>query len=326
MFRMAFVLMSCLALPAYGQETDATQKQRVFSETPTETRWPRKAQAQYLPNLVRVHERVYSGGLPEGELAFRELRRLGIRTVISVDGQQPDTQAAKKYGMRYVHLPHGYDRVPAERVVELAKAVRDLDGPLYIHCHHGRHRSPAAASVACVAAGLIPRSQSLLVLQIAGTHPNYRGLFQSARQAQPLASETLDRLRVQFREVAEIPPMAEAMVELEHALGRVKKVAAAGWQSPADHPDLSPTHEVLLLREHFTELARAEDTADAATEFRQLLAESEALARRLEESLSVTAEAASRPVSHERSNRLVKEISHACTACHRKFRDNPVAE
>ena len=39
------------------------------------------------------------------------------------------SQLAKKYGMRYVHLPHGYDGIPEERIAELAKAVRDLPQP-----------------------------------------------------------------------------------------------------------------------------------------------------------------------------------------------------
>src|SRR5688572_6774094 len=83
----------------------------------------------HLPNPVRLHERVISGGLPEGEAAFAELKELGIKTVISVDGARPDVATAEKFGMRYVHLPHGYDGVPQVRAKELTKAVRDLPGP-----------------------------------------------------------------------------------------------------------------------------------------------------------------------------------------------------
>ena len=118
---------------------------------------PAKIETLHLPNVVVVHPNVISGGLPESDLAFQELRSLGVKTVISVDGMKPDTLAAKKCGLRYVHLPHGYNGVPPQRIAELAKAVSTLDGPIYIHCHHGKHRSPAAASVACFAAGLIPK-------------------------------------------------------------------------------------------------------------------------------------------------------------------------
>jgi hypothetical protein len=90
-----------------------------------------KIEAKHLSNPVRVHEKVISGGLPEGDEAFAELKDLGIKTVISVDGAKPDVATSKKYGMRYVHLPHGYDGVPEQRGKELAKPVRDLPGPIY---------------------------------------------------------------------------------------------------------------------------------------------------------------------------------------------------
>ena len=102
--------------------------------------------------------------------------------MISVDGAQPQVELARKYGLRYVHLPHGYDGVSEKRAQELAKAVRDLPSPIYIHCHHGKHRSPAAATVACVGAGLLQRDQGLSVLRTAGTSDHYEGLYDSAEQ------------------------------------------------------------------------------------------------------------------------------------------------
>jgi protein tyrosine phosphatase (PTP) superfamily phosphohydrolase (DUF442 family) len=129
-----------------------------------------------LPNPWQIHPQVISGGLPEGDEAFRALADLGVKTLISVDGARPDVALAKKHGLRYVHLPHGYDGVPEERMQELAKAVRDLPGPIYIHCHHGKHRSPTAAAVACVGAGLLDASAAAPFLQAAGTSGTLRNL------------------------------------------------------------------------------------------------------------------------------------------------------
>ena len=152
----------------------------------------------------------------------------------------PDVATAQKFGLRYVHLPHGYDGVPEQRVKELAKAVRELDGPIYIHCHHGKHRGPAAASVACVAAGLLPAMKSRAILELAGTSPHYRGLNESARNVVPLEVALLDGLSVDFPETSEVPPMAEAMVAMGHTHEHLKDIAKANWRSPADHPDLDP--------------------------------------------------------------------------------------
>src|SRR5690606_5918477 len=152
---------------------------------------PRRLATTHLPNAVQVHSRVISGGSPHGEEGYRELAELGVKTVISVDGATPDIETANRYGLRYVHLPHGYDGIPRERVEQLAKAVKELEGPIYIHCHHGKHRSPAAASVACIGAGLIDQQCAQQVLSVVGTGKNYRRLLAEGVKPQAIAAPTL---------------------------------------------------------------------------------------------------------------------------------------
>src|SRR5262245_5214765 len=62
-----------------------------------------------LHNVFRVSERVYSGSSPDGDAGFAALEKLGVKTIISVDGAKPDAEAAGRHGLRYVHLPFGYD-------------------------------------------------------------------------------------------------------------------------------------------------------------------------------------------------------------------------
>ena len=252
--RISIVLLAFAAIAAFvaQEKPAATQKnpQPALLE---------KLPVKHLPNAIKVHPKVISGGLPEGDEAFAELKALGVKTVISVDGAKPDIEIAKKYGMRYVHLPHGYDGIPEERVEELAKAVRDLPGPIYIHCHHGKHRSPAAASAACVCAGLIDPKDAPQVLVVAGTSESYRGLYQAVQTAKRFDDKLLDALKAEFPAVAKLPPMAEAMVDVEHATDHLKLFAANKWQPIKDQPALEPDHEALLLREHFKELLRTKE-------------------------------------------------------------------
>lgn len=282
---------------------------------------PAKVAVRHLPNTVWVHERVISGGLPEGDAAFAELRSLGVKTIISVDGAQPDVEAARKFALRYVHLPHGYDGIPDQRALELAKAVRDVPGVVYIHCHHGRHRSPAAAAVACVGAGLIHGDAALGVLEAAGTSPNYRGLFQSVQQARRLDRRRLDGLQADFPERAKIPALAEAMVALEHTHDHLKELATNGWQPLAAKPDLDAAHESLLLREHLTELLRTDDTRQRPDRFQELLGDGEAAARDLERAL-----ASRGPERPELARQSLDRITANCAACHQHFRDVPLSE
>ncbi len=285
---------------------------------------PVRVEAPHLPNAYQLHEKVISGGQPDGEEAFVELEELGIKTVISVDGAKPDIEAAKRHGMRYVHLPHGYDGIPEERAKELAKAVRDLPGPIYIHCHHGKHRSPAAATVACVETGLLPPSAALLVLKTAGTSENYRGLYQSAENAKRLDDALLDQLQVEFRETVELPPMAEAMVALEHTFDHLKVVSQNGWMPTDDHPDIAPAHEALLLKEHFTELMRTDLAKNEPPKFMEYLQSSETSAGELE-TLLLNANSG-KEVAPAQIAASFETITKNCAACHKEFRDVPLGE
>ena len=277
-----------------------------------------KLDTRHLPNAYRIHAKVISGGQPAGDEGFRELAALGVKTLISVDGAKPDVETAKKYGLRYVHLPHGYDGVPSARGWELAKAVRDLPGPVYIHCHHGKHRSPVAASVACVTAGLIAPSLAERVLQTAGTSQGYRGLYASARSAKPLDERLLDELNVDFQETAEIPPMAESMISIEHTHDHLKALAAVDWRSLPEHPDIEPAQEALLLREHFTELLRSEAARKETEAFRALLHQSQRAARELEAALQAG--------NSQQAQQAFARINNGCSSCHRDFRDVPLSE
>lgn len=321
--RMCLIFAALLLVGCQRQAPIADTTARERDKSPM----PARLAVEHLPNAIRLHEKVISGGLPQGDAAFAELQQLGVRTVISVDGAKPDVELAQKYGMRYVHLPHGYDGVPEERGKELAKAVKELPGPIYIHCHHGKHRSPAASVVACVSAGFLEPSRAKEVLQFAGTSPNYRGLYESAEAARRLDDALLQELQPDFPAIADLPPLAEAMVALEHTHDHLKQVAAANWQAPEKHPDLDPAHEALLLREHFTEMLRMPDVQTQPEHFRQLLQESETLGAQLEEALlqwRTTPTAGSEiPASITAS---FERVTANCKACHTEYRDVPLRE
>ena len=269
-----------------------------------------------LPNAIWITGRVMSGGQPSGEPGFEALRRLGVRTVISVDGAKPNVTVAKQFGLRYVHLPHGYDGISPARVKELAKAVSELPGPIYIHCHHGKHRSPAAAAVACIGAGTISSKDGEALLKLAGTSPDYRGLYEVVANAERLSD--LNAIDVEFQETVEVPPMATSMVQIERTFDNLKRIQKSGWKAPASHPDLSPEHEALLLREHFAELLRTEDVLRKPLAFQKLIEESRNDARRLENALRETTTLES---ARSHLSKVMLRINGACKQCHREFRD-----
>ena len=280
-----------------------------------------KLAVNHLPNAIQIHPKVISGGKPDGDLAFRELKELGVQTVISVDGVKPDLPLAAQYGLRYVHLPHGYDGIPHDRVKELAKAVLDLDGPIYIHCHHGKHRSPAAAIAACITAGMIEPSSPATILKFAGTSENYRGLYASVSNAKKADPQELKAIKADFPESATLPPMAEAMVAIEHTHDHLKQISAAGWKSLPKHPDIDVEHEALLLTEHFAEMLRMPIVAEKSDRFVALLRDSETKSKELESAIRAWNNAGAATPVPKSIVEPFERVSANCIICHRAFRD-----
>ncbi len=330
MIRCLFpLLLVCYLIGCVGEQTvqhPVEMSERIATAGDNASFHPIKLDTKHLPNSVQIHSKVISGGLPEGDAGFAELASLGVVTIISVDGATPDVEAARRHGMRYVHLPHGYDGITDQRVKELAKAVRELEGPIYIHCHHGKHRSPAAASVACVAAGLISNAAAVPFLELAGTSRNYRGLYQAASDARKLEASMLDQLDVEFRERVSVPPMAEAMVRLDHTHDNLKLIGDSDWRTPPAHPDLEPAHEALQLREHFTELLRTDEVKRQPEAFIEMLRDSESSADKLEKMLRDWQAASYRDELPAEISKLANRIDTQCTACHVQYRDIPFSE
>lgn len=265
-----------------------------------------------LSNVLQVTEKLISGSAPEGDEEFQSLVDLGVKTVISVDGATPDVERAKRFGLRYVHLPIGYDGVPREQGLRIARAVRDLPGLVYIHCHHGKHRGPAAAAVARLCLDATCRAQDAIsFLRKAGTDPNYQGLYADVEHFRRPSAAEIDAASNEFPEMTQIGALAQIMVEVDRRYEHLKLFRAWDWGVPPRHADLDPTHEALQLRELFTETLRRKDLEKRPGGFRELLARAESAAKELEGSLR----------DHASPDQAFQRLSAACTECHRQFRD-----
>ena len=267
-----------------------------------------------IQHAFRVTDRVFSGSQPSGDAAFASLAREGVKVIISVDGGRPDVAAAAKYGLRYVHLPIGYDGIPAARVRELAKAATEAAGPIFVHCHRGKHRGPAAVGVICEAiAGWTP-AQAEDWLKQAGTDREYPGLYRAVRQFTAPTEEELSKVRP-LPETAELPALVEAMVAIDSRFEVLDEARAAGWRIPPGNAEASPAREATLLWEQLRELARTPDTAERPEAYRKHLAESANAVAGLRELLR------SRAPDAAAMDDAFQAVSQSCTACHRGFRN-----
>jgi protein tyrosine phosphatase (PTP) superfamily phosphohydrolase (DUF442 family) len=266
-------------------------------------------------NFFRVSPRIFSGSQPEGEVAFEELARLGVKTLISVDGARPDIEAARRFGLRYVHLPFGYGGIPTHRVSELAQAAATLPTPIYVHCHHGKHRGPAATAVMCLAQeGWTPaRAESWL--RQAGTALEYGGLYAAVVEFKMPASTEISGLKA-LPEAAAPSPVVAAMVEMDAHLEHLKAAQKSGWSAPLNHSDITPAQAAVLLWEQLRELGRHADTANRPVAYREKLTASEQEADRLRMMLNGSLGADLRPV-----DAAFGELLQSCSTCHQAFRN-----
>lgn len=305
------ILFAALQLPG----SCASQAQEVAKPTLPGLAATKAVDLPGLHNVVAYTPGVVGGAVPEGSAGLRTLAMLGVRTVISVDGATPEVAQARALGIRYVHLPIGYDEVPAERARELARALQVLPGPVYVHCHHGKHRSAAAAGTACVLAGLATPEEMLARMQVSGTSPEYAGLFASVRQASPAPAAELAKIPTDFPEVSKVSGMVETMTEIDTVFDLLKQVRAAGFAVPKQNPDLVPVKEARRLTELLTSLRTDAESAARPADFRHKLDHSIAVATAFADGLATPGK------DRQALEAQFAKVQKSCKDCHTSYRD-----
>ena len=277
-------------------------------------------EAPGLHNFFAVSTNVYSGSSPESEESFAALARLGIQTIISVDGGKPNVELARKHGLRYVHIPHGYDGVSTNTQAQLVKAARASSGPVFVHCHHGLHRGPAAVAVICMANNGWTPSLGETWLKAAGTGSNYLGLYQTVREFRPPTTEQLAAMPSEFPETVQASSLVDSMVAIDECWDHLKVVRKAGYQTPKENPDLQPAHEAVILWEHYREAQRLPDAVRFGEKFVGLMKAGESSAKEAEQLLRQFA-SAPMPELRARLDRTFDALAQNCSSCHKTFRD-----
>lgn len=272
-----------------------------------------------LHNLMKVTGAIYCGGEPRGDDAMISLVGLGVKTVVSVDGARPDVETARKHGLRYIHIPIGYDGIDKKAGLALARLVRQADGPIYIHCHHGQHRGPAAAAIAGIASGaVLPGEQADAILHRAGVGKAYAGLW---RDVENYRAPGDDAAFPELREIAEVGSLAAAMAKIDRAYDHLMLFrgangmavdAAAPDGHPDGHPDLVAAQEAVLLKEGLRESAR-NLSGDFDERFKEWMVAAETSAGLLEQAL--------KDRDTVGAGRHFQAVMASCKACHDRYRN-----
>lgn len=268
-----------------------------------------------LHRLFHVSPRVYSGAEPRGDDAFAALARRGVRTLVCVDSSHPRIEQAARHGLRYIHIPIGYDQISPEASAAMATVMRSRRGAVFVHCHHGRQRGPSMAAIAAIVEGAATPEQAVEVLSAIGTSRLYAGLWRDVlRFKMPDADLPVSELR----ETANLDELAEVMAELDRTWDRVKTLQQRGWRSASNHPGLDGTLAAKWLRRQLQHAANApygwsdDDSADdgkVANWFQAAVED----AKSLEDALARS--------DYKKAAGQVMRIQAACNRCHASIRN-----
>lgn len=278
------------------------------SEDATQT--PRTLEG--IENAFQLGPRLWSGGEPHGDAAFKALAVAGVRTVVSVDGAKPDLEAAHRHGLRYVHVPIGYDGLSKEAVASLAALTTTDRGGVFVHCHHGKHRGPTAAAILARASGAWDATQAEAWQKRAGTSTDYPGLYQAVREFQMPDEATLRAAARNLKPAVPPAGLVESMVIIDGQTEALADMKAAGWTSAPAAPDQTPAQAARLLHEQFTEGIRL-GLGPKDPVFRRAMESAE----RSASALVVSLNAGDRPAS----DAAWKQVKESCSQCHKTWRN-----
>ena len=109
--------------------------------------WAERIAVPGLPNLHKVSEDLYRGAQPTSE-GFKELEKLGVRTVVNLRSLHSDRDEIKGTKLTYEHIVMTTLNVQDEDVVSFLKIVTDPGRtPVFVHCQHGADRTGTMCAI-----------------------------------------------------------------------------------------------------------------------------------------------------------------------------------
>jgi protein tyrosine phosphatase (PTP) superfamily phosphohydrolase (DUF442 family)/cytochrome c556 len=273
-----------------------------------------------LHNVFQLSDDIVSGSEPHGPEALVALREMGIKTILSVDGKEPDALAAAELGMRYVHIPIQYSGFSEGELAEITKTFRELEGPFYVHCFHGKHRGPAAAAVGRVVLDGASRETAIGEMkQYCGTSEKYEGLYREIAITPFPGVEETAGLDYGFDPVRRPEGMVGLMVVMTRAHDNLVELDKRAWALDPEHPDVDALNEatkILQAFENAQDLGQVRAGPDDLRGWMEdSLVESRALVAALREQRAGDAEAAAA------ASASFKRLKAGCNTCHAAYRD-----
>ncbi len=179
--RLALLAAGALLVPACGTE----EPRPVTSTTTQRAIAQRLAGVPGLDNFARVNPGLYRGAQPTEE-GFRQLKAMGVRTVIDFRSHHSTKAQVESAGMTAVEIPLKADlsSVPPddEALRKFFEVVLDpARQPVYIHCAFGKDRTGTMAAIYRLEVDHWTAEEALQEMEAFGYHNIYHALINYVR-------------------------------------------------------------------------------------------------------------------------------------------------
>lgn len=140
------LLIICFIQASWAGETQAPATQPASSPATRALAVPR-SDVSGVGNFAKVSDALYRGEQPTAE-GFRQLKNMGIKTVVNLRSFHSDGDELKGTGLQYLHIYCKAWHPEDEDVVKFLKVMQDpANHPVFVHCQHGADRTGTMVAV-----------------------------------------------------------------------------------------------------------------------------------------------------------------------------------
>jgi protein tyrosine phosphatase (PTP) superfamily phosphohydrolase (DUF442 family) len=127
------LLVLLLAAVASAGETNAAAAR--------DPKWAQPVKLEGVPNLYKVSDTLYRSAQPT-EQGFANLKKMGIKTVVSLRAFHSDKNLLGDTGLTYEHISFKTWHPENEDIVKFLQIANDkTKQPVFVHCQHGSDRT-----------------------------------------------------------------------------------------------------------------------------------------------------------------------------------------
>ncbi|RFT15687.1 MAG: Protein tyrosine/serine phosphatase [Candidatus Saccharicenans subterraneus] len=179
-FPLALAITLLLIFLASGT-TDCRQ------EVPRPENWAPPVQVEGAPNLHKVSDLLYRCAQPTAA-GFKELEKLGIRTVVNLRSEHSDQKMIAGTNLKYYEIPSKATQVKEADLLKFLQIVTNPEeGPYLVHCHHGADRTGLFVAVYRIVVQGWSREEAIREMQRGGFgfHNTYTNIIRYLQTFDP---------------------------------------------------------------------------------------------------------------------------------------------